>query len=54
MTMGTSTNPTSAGRYRSGIAQRPHVRECVVTGIRVLRMVKQRDGRRVSAAGEAK
>jgi len=40
----------SSGRYRSGTAQWPHVGEC--TG--VLGMDKQRDGSRVSAAGDAR
>jgi hypothetical protein len=43
----------SAGRYRCGNAQWPHVGECSNGSPRrfALRMVVERDGRRVSAAG---
>ena len=41
-----------SGRYRSATLQWPHVGEC--TGFAVLGMARQRDGRRVSAAGEAR
>jgi hypothetical protein len=54
MTVRISSQPTSAGRYRSGNARWPHVGECTFAGLRDLRMVKQRDGGRVSAAGDAR
>jgi hypothetical protein len=56
MTMLQPTIPTGSGRsrYRSGDAQWPHVGECTFAGMRVLATVKQRDGGRVSAAGEAR
>lgn len=51
-----SIYPTSSGRsrYRSLNAQWPHVGECAFAGIADLGMVKQRDGSRVSAAGDAR
>lgn len=54
MTSIRSIRLTSAGRYRSGDAQWPHVGECRNGTSRrfALRMVVRRDGRRVSAAGE--
>jgi len=56
MTMPKTTIPTSSGRsrYRSGTAQWPHVGECTSAGNPFLGMVKQRDGGRVSAAGDAR
>ena len=54
MTMLQPMDPTSPGRsrYRSGDAQWPHVGECTPSGIAAFGMVKQRDGGRVSAAGD--
>jgi len=54
MTMLQPMNPTSAGRSRSGDARSPHVGECTPGGIAVLHVVKQHDGGRVSAAGDAR
>jgi len=55
MTIRLSIDPTDAGRarYRSGVVQWPHVGECTFAAA-VLRMVKQRDGGRVSAPGDAR
>jgi hypothetical protein len=56
MTMLQPMIPTSSGRsrYRSGDAQWPHVGECTSTGNDASGMVEQRDGGRVSAAGDAR
>ena len=56
MTMLQPMNPTGPGRsrYRSGDAQWPHVGECTSTGAAASGKVKQRDGGRVSAAGDAR
>jgi hypothetical protein len=52
MTVSIGNRPTSAWRFGSGDAYSPHVGEYASTGMRCLGMVKQRDGGRVSAAGD--
>ena len=52
MTIRNFNQLASSGRHRSAGAQWPHVGEC--TGAGVQGMVRQRDGSRVSAAGEAR
>jgi hypothetical protein len=54
MTMRSITNQATTERYRSRNAQEPHVGECTFAGARALAAVKQRDGSRVSAAGDAR
>ena len=54
MTMRSFTNRTSAGRYRLEGAVWAHVGECTRFGIRLPAWFRQRDGRRVSAAGDAR
>lgn len=56
MTLIQSMQPARAGRYRPGGAQWPHVGECGYRSARrfALRMVVKRDGRWVSAAGDAR
>jgi hypothetical protein len=56
MTMLQTTIPAGCGRSRSRSADAlwPHVGECTFAGIAFLGMVEQRDGARVSAAGDAR
>ena len=52
MTVSIGNRPTSAWRFGSGDAYSPHLGEYASTGLRCLGKVKQRDGGRVSAAGD--
>jgi hypothetical protein len=54
MTARIGIQPASAGRARPGSACSPHVGECTFTGARGLLAAGQRDGGRVSAAGDAR
>jgi hypothetical protein len=54
MTMHGITNQATTGRSRPRNAHEPHVGECTFAGIRALALVDQRDGSRVSAAGDAR
>ena len=54
MTARIGIQPASAGRARPGNARSPHVGECTSAGARGLLAVEQRDGGRVSAAGDAR
>jgi len=56
MTIRLRAQRTDGGRsrYRARAARWPHVGECTFAGAAVLDMIKQRDGGRVSAAGDGR